>query len=231
MDANQFEQAVKEKNLEALSVFKVGHKKVLLRCLECGHEWEKVARDLVRFPGRGCKPCSIDERRVPNEVLSEVGNVLVLKVSTSRWPGSTMLIYRKKWEILQRGKIGRVFLCKKGYPKALWNGRAEFVHRILMGFPKEPEQVDHINGIKTDNRMSNLRIVTALENQMNRGLRKTNKSGVIGVHEKKPGVWEACLKVNRKTIHRSLHKTKEDAAAARAEAVREHCGEFAPKSV
>jgi hypothetical protein len=92
----------------------------------------------------------------------------------------------------------------------------------------EPEQVDHINGVKTDNRMSNLRIVTALENQMNRGLRKTNKSGVIGVHEKKPGVWEACLKVGRKTVHRSLHKTKEDAAAARAEAVREHCGEFAP---
>jgi hypothetical protein len=227
MDANEFEQAVKEKKLEALSVFKVGHKKVLLRCLECGHEWEKVARDLVRFPGRGCKPCSIDERRVPNEVLSAVGNVLVLNVSTSRWPNSTMLIYRKKWEILQRGKIGRVFLCKKGYPKALWNGRPEFVHRILMGFPKEPEQVDHINGIKTDNRMSNLRIVTALENQMNRGLRKTNTSGVIGVSPR-PFGWEAKLCVGRKVVHRSRHKTLEDAKAARAAAVREHCGEYAP---
>jgi hypothetical protein len=228
MDATLFEQAVKEKNLEAMSGFKGGHKKVLLRCLECGHEWEKMARDLVRFPGRGCKPCSIDGRRVPNEVLSEVGNVLVLNVSSERWPDSTMLIYKKKWEILQREKIGRVFLCKKGYPKATWKGRDEFVHRILMGFPKEPEQVDHINGIKTDNRMNNLRIVTARENQMNRGLRKTNKSGVIGVHEKKPGVWEACLKVNHKTAHRSLHKTKEEAAAARAEAVRLYCGEFAP---
>jgi hypothetical protein len=138
-----------------------------------------------------------------------------------------MLIYRKKWEILQRGKIGRVLLCKKGYPKASWNGRPEFVHRILMGFPMEPEQVDHINGVKTDNRMSNLRIVTALENQMNRGLRKTNTSGVIGVSPR-PFGWEAKLCVGRKVVHRSRHKTLEDAKAARAAAVREHCGEYAP---
>lgn len=231
MNSEIFESSVKEKNLEALSRFKGGHKKVLLRCLECGHEWEKAARDLVRFPGRGCKLCAVDDRRIPNEVVSEVGNVLVLNVSTSRWPGSTMLIYRKKWEILQRGKIGRVFLCKKGYPKAKWLGKVEFVHRILTDFPQEPEQVDHINGVKTDNRMSNLRVVTALENQMNRGLRKTNKSGVIGVYEKKPGVWEACLKVDRRIVHRSLHKTKEDAAAARDVAVAEHCGKYAPKKV
>lgn len=223
-----FEKAVKEKKLEALSKYTGSHKKVLLKCLECGHEWEKLARDVVRFPGRGCKPCSVGDRRIPNEVVSEVGNVLVLNVSSSRWPGSTMLIYRKKWEILQREKLGRVFLCNKGYPKAKWGGKEEFVHRILMDFPQEPEQVDHINGVKTDNRMSNLRVVTARENQMNRGMRKTNTSGVIGVYEKKPGVWEARLIVDRKAVHRSLHKTREEAAEARAKAVLDHCGEYAP---
>lgn len=205
---------------------------MLLRCLDCGHEWEKVARDLIRCDGRGCKPCSHDARRKPNEVVSEVGNVLVLNVSNAKWPNGTMLIYKKKWEILQREKIGRVWLCPKGYAKANWMGKPEFVHRILMGFPQAPEQVDHINGIRHDNRMSNLRIVTALENQMNRGLRKTNTSGIPGVswcsRFKK---WVAELRVNRKRVHRSRHKTLEEAAAARAKAVQEHCGEFAPQKV
>lgn len=229
MEAEVFERAVKEKRLEMLSVFKGSSKKVLLRCLDCWLEWEKTARDLVRHSGRGCKPCYVDGLRVPNEVVSEVGNVLVLNVSSAEWPGATMLIYKKKWEILQRGKIGRVTLNYKGYPKAIWKGKTESVHRILMGFPQEPEQVDHINGVKTDNRMSNLRVVTALQNQMNRGMMKTNKSGVIGVHEKKPGVWEARLSVGRKTVHRSRHGTIVEAAAARAEAVREYCGDYAPK--
>lgn len=230
MEKNIFEEKLIEKRLKALSVFRAGHKKVLLRCVDCGNEWEKVARDVVRIEGRGCKVCANESRRKPNEVISEVGNVLVLDVSSEKNPKGTMLIYKKKWEILQRGKIGRVWLCPKGYPKAEWERKEHFVHRILMGFPEAPEQVDHINGVKHDNRMSNLRIVTALENQMNRGFRKTNKSGVIGVSWKKDkSIWEAKLCVGGKVVHRSTHKELKDAATARQDAVREHCGKFAPR--
>lgn len=232
MNEQVFEAALRVKRLLSLSGYRGGHKKVLLRCLDCGHEWEKVARDLIRCDGRGCKPCSHDARRKPNEVVSEVGNVLVLNVSNAKWPNGTMLIYKKKWEILQREKIGRVWLCPKGYAKANWKGKSEFVHRILMGFPQAPEQVDHINGVKHDNRMSNLRIVTALENQMNRGIRKTNTSGVIGVHwSKRYSCWVAELKVNRVRVYRSYHNDLEVARKMREKAVLKHCGEFAPQVI
>lgn len=225
----EFEDKLISGRVEARSIFRRMRSKMLFGCLVCGREWEAEPRDMIRAAGTGCKKCGHASQRKPNEVISKVGNILVLRVESLRWPTGTMLIYEKKWEILQREGIGRVSLCKKGYPKAFWKGKREFVHRILMRFPKAPEQVDHINGVKTDNRMSNLRIVTALENQMNRGIRKTNTSGITGVHEKKPGVWESCLKVNRKTVHRSVHKTREDAAAARRRAVEEHCGEYAPR--
>ena len=221
------ENRFKEKGIEMRSMFLGSSKRMLLGCLKCGYEWEGQPREVERSKVSGCRKCASIANRRPNEIVSECGPFLVLDVSTPS-KKSVMLINKKKWELLERGNIGRVRLCPKGYPKAVWKGKNEFVHRIVMGFPK---LVDHINGVKHDNRMCNLREVTEIQSQMNRGLRKTNKSGVIGVHEKKPGVWEACLKVGRKRVHQSSHKSLEAAAAARAEAGREHCGEFAPPAV
>ena len=42
-------------------------------------------------------------------------------------------------------------------------------------------EIDHINGIKTDNRMCNLRVVTRSENAMNRSVRRDTKCGLKGV--------------------------------------------------
>lgn len=225
----KFERWIEGKTIELRGMFLGMRKKALFGCLVCGWEWEVDPFDVMRSVGSGCRKCAASARKRPNEILGEWDAYLRLDVSSPKYPESQMLINRKKWEILVREGIGRVSIGTKGYPVAVWNGKNVFVHRILMGFPESPQQVDHINGIKWDNRMCNLRVVTALENQMNRGLRKTNKSGVVGVYEKKPGIWEACLKVGRKTVHRSLHKTKEGAAAARGKAVAEHCGEYAPK--
>lgn len=43
-------------------------------------------------------------------------------------------------------------------------------------------QIDHINGIRGDNRIVNLRVVTHAENQQNMRLSRVNTSGVTGVY-------------------------------------------------
>lgn len=52
----------------------------------------------------------------------------------------------------------------------------EYMHRVILG-AKKGEHVDHINGIKADNRRSNLRICNHSQNQLNRGAKRTNRSG------------------------------------------------------
>ena len=44
------------------------------------------------------------------------------------------------------------------------------------------EQIDHINGNMDDNRWSNLREATALQNAWNKGIRCTNTSGSPGIY-------------------------------------------------
>lgn len=57
-------------------------------------------------------------------------------------------------------------------------------HRLAWFFVKKawPEgEIDHINGVHADNRISNLRDSSRAQNQRNVGLISTNKSGVKGV--------------------------------------------------
>jgi hypothetical protein len=79
-------------------------------------------------------------------------------------------------------------------------------------FPKA--QIDHINGITTDNRIVNLRVASHAENQQNRkGDRSDSKTGVIGVSARRSG-FLARIKVNKREIHLGCFETAEEAHAA-----------------
>lgn len=68
---------------------------------------------------------------------------------------------------------------KDGYVRSTKKGR---LHRCLMKDElRDKLQVDHINRIKTDNRRSNLRVVTNKQNSHNKSLLDSNKSGHTGV--------------------------------------------------
>lgn len=58
-----------------------------------------------------------------------------------------------------------------------------YSHRVIwaMEYGEWPEYIDHINGIRTDNRINNLRNVTVKQNQRNQKKRADNKSGHTGV--------------------------------------------------
>ena len=59
------------------------------------------------------------------------------------------------------------------------------------------EQLDHINKNRCDNRFLNLREVNNSENQKNTTLRKSNKSGIMGVHTRSDnGKWSVRINHN-----------------------------------
>ncbi len=119
------------------------------------------------------------------------------KISSSRWPlGYT---------------VGK--LRSDGYRIVYVDGALYRAHRLawLFTFGEWPNQfIDHINGIRDDNRISNLRDVSAAMNQQNqRKAPVSNKScGVLGVTwHAGTSCWKAAIKVNGKRIHLGLYKT------------------------
>lgn len=82
--------------------------------------------------------------------------------------------------------------------------------------------IDHINGDRADNRISNLRNVTRQENQKNMRLPSDNTSGRIGVWwHKKNKKWVAEIKSAGRKRHLGSFTRFEDACKARADAERE----------
>jgi len=84
-------------------------------------------------------------------------------------------------------------------------------------------QIDHINRVPSDNRLSNLRLATAAENSQNTKICRRNTSGHKGVtwhkHNKK---WQAQLAVNNRHLYLGQFDSIEAAVSARAEAVKKY---------
>lgn len=72
-----------------------------------------------------------------------------------------------------------------GYIELRYKGKLYKGHRIvltLFGYDvTEDLDVDHRDGIKTNNNISNLRLVSREINMRNRGITSANKTGVVGV--------------------------------------------------
>lgn len=96
------------------------------------------------------------------------------------------------------------------------------LHSFITGYI----MCDHINGNVCDNRKSNLRECSKLENNRNVKLHRDNKIGYKGVSFWK-NKYIARICVNYKLIYIGSYNTKEEAAQAYNEKAIEHFGEFA----
>jgi len=90
-----------------------------------------------------------------------------------------------------------------GYLYVRINGSNYIAHRLawLFATGRVPGQmIDHINGVKTDNRFANLRDESPAVNSQNvRGLRVNNSSGFHGVYfHKASGKWMSQIRVQEK---------------------------------
>ena len=90
-----------------------------------------------------------------------------------------------------------------------------------------PQQVDHINLNKTDNRIENLREANSSTNQMNVNVRSFTKSGLKGVHwDESRKKWISRIKINGKHVFLGRFETTEEAHEARKAAQHIH-GDYA----
>ena len=111
---------------------------------------------------------------------------------------------------------------KSGYTELSCKGHRLYAHRVawLLFYKKWPDaQIDHINGIGSDNRITNLREVTNRENHRNSKRHVDNSSGVQGVYwNRRAKKWQAYICIDYKQKYLGVFEYLVDAEAARKEA-------------
>lgn len=100
-------------------------------------------------------------------------------------------------------------------------------HRICWalyyGEDPAPNIIDHKNGVRNDNRISNLRIATESENNINRPLQRNSTTGYRGVaYHKQSRKWQAYINIEGKRHFLGLYISIEGAIAARLNYEREN---------
>jgi HNH endonuclease/AP2 domain-containing protein len=90
------------------------------------------------------------------------------------------------------------------------------------------DEIDHIDGNKTNDRIANLREASRYENQYNVGVTARNRSGHKGVHwVPRYQKWQVEIRVNGQRLYLGRFDCPEAAAAAYAKAAQNYHGEFA----
>ena len=119
------------------------------------------------------------------------------------------------------------FQGPRGYRRIVVDGHRIYAHQAawiyVYGSPPDAGlQIDHINGDKGDNRISNLRAVTASVNSQNeRKSRPNTRSGLLGAHwSSNRNTWRSSIKVGGRVISLGVFKSPEDAHEAYIKAKR-----------
>jgi hypothetical protein len=142
-----------------------------------------------------------------------------------------------KWEVEKSFKIRKGHSAStdsgNGYKKVMLNGKNMYVHRIIwaMKYGEFPEQIDHINGIRSDNRLSNLRKADNLLNSHNHHKFRETNSGFRNVYfDKRYGTFRATIYSNGKRIYMGTFITAIDAHKAVLDARNKYQSIYYPKN-
>lgn len=103
-----------------------------------------------------------------------------------------------------------------GYRVVRVGGNEHRAHRLAWYMSHgewPPADIDHINGDRADNRLSNLRLATRQQNLRNARISSRSSSGAKGVHPS-GRYWAVALRVDGKKRHVGTFETKELAAEA-----------------
>ena len=181
-------------------------------CLcDCGNQCEVTTCHLRSGHTRSCGRCQtfIEEGEIVKCVLPDGGSFIFDKADLP-------LVRRYSWSIDNHGYV-RSWCREYGFFK---------LHRLLTDIDS-PELVDHINGIRSDNRRCNLRLATTTQNSQNSAMRHSNRTGYKGVTLHKSGKFHARINVNKKCISLGYFSDPLQAALAYNKAAIRYFGEYA----
>jgi len=106
--------------------------------------------------------------------------------------------------------IGRVY--RRGYIMVQLLGETYLAHRLAWFYvhgEHPTRNIDHINGVKSDNRIVNLRECNQSENQQNRRL-----SSVRGCYKRRNGRWTAQIMIGYRSKKLGTYDTEQQAREA-----------------
>ena len=107
--------------------------------------------------------------------------------------------------------------CTKGYRKIMYRGKQYKEHRLAwyLSYGYWPlNQIDHINSIKDDNRLSNLRDVSQTINMYNKQkAHRQNNTNILGV-AKSGSKFQARIRVDNRLVYLGTYETAELAGEA-----------------
>lgn len=135
------------------------------------------------------------------------------------------------WSARFLGKEAFTSTNQDGYKESHVRGKCLRAHRVAWAiyygeWPKG--EIDHINGVRDDNRIANLRDSEHCENMRNGLLRADNKSGLKGVSwDSESNRWRAQIMANGKKKNLGRFDCPNAAHAAYCEAAKKYHGEFA----
>ena len=105
------------------------------------------------------------------------------------------------------------------------------VANAFIANPDEKACVDHIDNIKSNNNINNLRWATNSENQHNKSMSKNNTSGVKGVvWHKGKAKWQSQIMIDGMQIYLGLFENLDDAKQARMIRAKQAFGIFTHSS-
>ena len=131
-----------------------------------------------------------------------------------------------------RALVGAVAGCvtRKGHLVVRLNKRLYLAHRLAYFHfhgHMPPAQIDHRDGVKHNNQITNLRPATGSQNSMNIGKKSNNTSGYKGVKALVCGKrWSARYKIKGVSVYLGKFNSPEAASAAYVSATKVAFGEF-----
>lgn len=185
--------------------------KALCECAQCGADFETGFYDAKKSRlGHLCKECAYWIKNLHEFTQTDLLYIYEYD------PTSGDLRRRLDTMGGTKGDLA-TYPHSQGYLSTCIGSKEYLAHRIIwfMQTGCWPDQVDHIDHDRSNNRWSNLREVSSRLNQLNMSQKKSNTSGVTGVRVLPSGKYHAYIMVNRKQIALGSYDDINDAKAAR----------------